>query len=41
MGWFLVGVVVGLMIPAPYDAIARDAFGKAWATVKGWFNREQ
>lgn len=33
----LIGLVIGIMIPAPYDAIAKTYLGKAWAWIKAKF----
>jgi len=33
----IIGIAIGIFIPAPYDAIAKTYLGKAWAWVKGLF----
>lgn len=33
----IIGVVIGIFIPAPYDAIAKTYIGKAWTWVKSFF----
>lgn len=37
--YILIGFVVGIFVPAPYEIIARTFFSSVWATVKGWFTR--
>lgn len=41
MFWFLLGIVIGILIPAPYDAIARGWFDTAWTWVKSLFNGDK
>lgn len=35
--WLLVGIVIGLFIPAPYDHIAKTAFSRVWKYVVSLF----
>jgi len=34
--WILVGIVIGIFIPAPYETIAKTALTKAWNWIKSW-----
>lgn len=38
MNWFILGLIAGIFVPAPYDAIVRDNVTKAWNWVKSNFN---
>jgi len=33
--WLCVGIGIGVFIPAPYDAIAKNAMSKVWGWIRG------
>ena len=40
MTYFFIGLVVGIFVPAPYDAIVINNVKKGWAALKGMFQGE-
>lgn len=36
----VIGIIIGIFIPAPYDALAKDKLSKLWAWVKSLVSSE-
>lgn len=41
MTYFVIGLILGIFIPAPYDAIVRDNLTKLWVGIKNFFNADK
>ena len=33
----LIGLIIGIFVPAPYDEIGKTFLKNVWNTVSGWF----
>lgn len=41
MFYLIIGVVIGIFIPAPYDTIAKNFLSATWQKVRSWFDGKE